>query len=434
MRSSRLILSGIAAVAIILVAAGAVWMKGGGSFDKSVTVTARLTDVGDGLPTNSDVKFKGVIVGDVRTVVPGSASGPNLVRIALNPDRVDTIPATVTARVVPSNLFAVSSIQLLDNGPARPIGSGDIIEEDANHSTVQFQTALSKLRDIVAASARGRDDDTIGLLAAVSAATDRRGADITRAGAQLNRITTDLNHVLAPGEVSSLRALSQAVDGLQTSAPDLLDALHASIVPMTTIAASSAALDEFLAAGQTTVGRVNTALARNADQMIRITTTAAPVVDVVARGSSSFTGIVTEIGVISDKWFTEFWPVGQRNASGKFMFQFTPHRLYTRADCPRYGNLQGPSCATAPTSVAPPVLTESRQTITPGYKPAAMGGNVGSVGSRQEQDALARAVGGPEVTTTLLLGPLARGNDMTISPASGSPAAPTAGNGAGATG
>lgn len=413
----RLALSGIAAFVVVAAALAAIWAKADGSFDSSVAVTAELHDVGDGLPTDSDVKYKGIIVGSVRGVIPESGGAPNLVDIAIDPDRASGVPNSVTARVVPSNLFAVSSIQLLDNGTAPAIRSGDVIAEDQGQSTVQFQTALSKLRDIVAATARGRDDRTIGLLAAVSEATDRKGDDIARAGAQLDRITRELNSVMTPDGPSTLRSLNRAVRGLRASAPDLLDALHSSIVPMQTVTREAEDLNAFLAAGATTSKRIDTALARNADQLITITTTAAPVADVFARGSSSFSGIVTQIGVISDKWFTEFWPRGQQNAAGKFMFQFTPHRLYTRADCPRYGELEGASCHTAPATVAPPVLEQQAAGMTPGYRAAAMGGNVGSVGSAREQHELAEAFGGPPVTTTLLLGPVARGTDMTVSPA-----------------
>jgi glycine cleavage system pyridoxal-binding protein P len=45
-----------------------------------------------------------------------------------------------------------------------------------------------------------------------------------------------------------------------------------------------------------------------------------------------------------------------------------------------------------------------------------MGGNVGSVGSPAEQQQLGALVGGNPVTSTLLLGPVTRGADVTVSP------------------
>ncbi|GAA3719725.1 MlaD family protein [Gordonia hankookensis] len=415
----QLLISGIIAIAVIVAVLAAIALKSGGTFTPKVPVTAQLADVGDGLPVNSDVKYRGVIVGTVTGVTPAITGPDNTVDISIAPDRAPQIPRTVTARVVPSNVFAVSSVQLIDNGSAPAIASGDVISQDTNASTVQFQTALSKLRAIVSATARAGSDRTVGMLAAVATATDRRGSDISRAGAQLDRIVGELDRVVAPdGGPSTLRSLSSAVTGLRKSAPDLLDALHSSVGPMQTVARESGALSDLLGSGIATTARVNTALERNTAQIIRITGQAAPVASVVADGSAGFTSIVMNIGVIADKWFSDFWPAGLANGRGKFLFQFTPHKLYTRADCPRYGNLQGASCSTAPSSVSPPVLKgNERKRVTAGYQTASMGGNVGSVGSADEQATLGKLVGGgPNSANTLILGPVARGESVTVSP------------------
>lgn len=52
----------IALVVAVLLVAG-ILAKMNGAFDKSYHITAALTDVGDGLPARSDVKFRGVLVG-----------------------------------------------------------------------------------------------------------------------------------------------------------------------------------------------------------------------------------------------------------------------------------------------------------------------------------------------------------------------------------
>ena len=67
----------------------------------------------------------------------------------------------MTARVVPSNVFAVSSVQLVDQGPGAAIRAGAHIPEDAELPTVLFQTTISKLRDMLAATGRGREDKTV---------------------------------------------------------------------------------------------------------------------------------------------------------------------------------------------------------------------------------------------------------------------------------
>lgn len=121
---------------------------------------------------------------------------------------------------------------------------------------------------------------------------------------------------------------------------------------------------------------------------------------------------------------------------------FTPSFTYTRADCPRYGALVGPSCFTAPEvpvradlpevllpqnyqpppDLAPPPGTAIGENgnlvaVPGGAAPASFGGNVGPVGSGQERDRLGELVGEPAtVATQLLLGPVARGTVVTRTP------------------
>ena len=131
-------------------------------------------------------------------VVPAADGRPNYVHIDLKSQYAQSIPSTVTARVVPSNVFAVSSVQLVDRGPGAAISSGAHIPEDVELPTVLFQTTISKLRDILAATGRGREDKTVGVLAAVGAATENRRMKLLTAGAQLNRMIDALNRSSAP--------------------------------------------------------------------------------------------------------------------------------------------------------------------------------------------------------------------------------------------
>ena len=103
--------------AVAGIVAGLLLVKATGRLDPYIRVVADLVNVGDGLPQRSDVKYHGVLVGVVNDVTPAAHGTPNFVHIDLNPEYATSIPATVTARVVPSNVFAVSSVQLVDRGP-----------------------------------------------------------------------------------------------------------------------------------------------------------------------------------------------------------------------------------------------------------------------------------------------------------------------------
>jgi hypothetical protein len=137
-------------------------------------------------------------VGTTTKVTPAQFGNPNYVDIDLIGEYAKDIPNTVTARVVPSNVYAVSSVELVDNGDAPALQTGDHINEDTELPTVLFQTTISKLRDILYATGRGRSDETLGILAAVKAVTHDRRTKLLTAGAQLDRIVSQLNATVAP--------------------------------------------------------------------------------------------------------------------------------------------------------------------------------------------------------------------------------------------
>ncbi|MGE2734582.1 MlaD family protein [Mycolicibacterium vaccae] len=424
--NGKLLLRGIALlVGTVLLATLAV-AKSEGVFSGHTTVLALLEDVGDGLPQGSDVKFRGALVGRVDGVEPALDGGTNTVALTLNPHFAHAIPDTVTARVVPGNVFAVSSIQLVDNGPAPALRSGSHIMQDQSLATVQFQTALTKLRDILRAAGRPESGDSVGVLAAVAEATNGRGDDLTRAGSGAKRIVDELNAVMAPGKTPpTLEVLSEALDGLQSSAPELLDALHQAVVPMRTVAEKRRELADFLSAGHTTFGTMGTAFENHTDRLIVITTGLSPVLGVFADGGAEFPKIVTRINTLSKRFFDEVWNDERDHGTGKFMLVFTPNKMYTRQDCPRYGELEGPSCKTAPLTADVPALAPMIDPRNYPHPRARSGGNVGPVGGAEERAAMAELLG-PDANSAseILLGPVARGTTVQIVPDDSAPAVP----------
>ena len=391
-----LVVRGLVLTLLITVGLTAVYLKSAGRFEERVEVVAALEQLGDGLPPRSDVKFRGVLVGVVAGVQPATESETNQVRLRLDPRYAASIPDTVTARVVPSNLFAVSSVQLVDNGPGAALTTGAQIAQDRSLSTVQFQTALTKLRDILAASARIGTSDAVGVLTAVAEATDRRGGDLVAAGAHLDRITRELDAVVAPpGAPSTLSTFTESVRALLDSAPDLLDTLHHAVVPLRTFTEHEQRLLDLMSAGTSMLGTVHGGLQRNGDRLVSTVDQLAPVLDVVAAGSPTFGGIVSSIRNFSDRWFAEFWRPDIQNGVGKFQIRLTPDTPYVRADCPRYGELEGPSCRTAPTEpyVAPPPESPNPPPAVPGLSP-------------EIQDLITRLLGGEAGPAQQLLGGL----------------------------
>ncbi|BBZ43891.1 MlaD family protein [Mycobacterium parmense] len=349
---------GLLVVAVAAALTAGLLAKSTGRLENYVKVVADLVNVGDGLPQKSDVKYHGVLVGTVDSVDPAVDGKPNYVRINLKTEFAQSIPAAVTARVVPSNVFAVSSVQLVGNGPGRAIRAGDHIPEDTRLPTVLFQTTISKLRDLLSATGRGREDKSVGIMAALAAATDHRRASLLTGARQLRRLVDQLNSIVStdPGP-STVSALIEATRGLQATAPDLVDALHQAVGPMQTFAETRGQLASLLSGSGDTLDTAHRSLNNHIDQLVRITTDFTPVFGVLAQNSHNLLPAAIKMNTLADKFMeTVVTPDGLHNLHG--MLSFTPTYSYTRADCPRYGELKGPSCYTAPLVPVRPDLPE----------------------------------------------------------------------------
>ncbi|BBY01305.1 mammalian cell entry protein [Mycobacterium seoulense] len=497
---------GIAVVLVSALLTTAMLVKSTGRLNDYVRVVADLVNVGDGLPQKSDVKYHGVLVGMVNGVVPAEHGKPNYVHIDLKQEYAKSIPASVTARVVPSNVFAVSSVQLVGNGPGATIRAGAHISEDRRLPTVLFQTTVSKLRDVLAAAGRGRDDRSVGILAALGAATDHRRVSLLNAGAQLNRLLDQLNSIVSTDTgPSTVSALLDATRGLAQTAPDLLDALHQAVEPMRTFAETRGQLASLLSGADDTVGTTRQSIGNHVDQLIRITTDFTPVLGVLAQKSNNFVPAVTKLDNLANQFMEQVWNPETNLGNMRAILTFTPSSTYTRADCPHYGELKGPSCFTAPlvpvrpdlpevllpqnyqppkdlapppgtvigpdgnlVAVGPPLinpnpnLSDPNPPLPAGVTPsppvpgsanpdnpspgapatpqphepwvapvapkapwipqASFGGNVGPVGSQYERNMLGVITGAPATEATeLLLGPVARGTTVSLTPAAAHP-------------
>ncbi|MGV0696293.1 MCE family protein [Mycobacterium paraintracellulare] len=354
---------GIAVVVVSALVTAMMLVKSTGRLNDYVRVVADLINVGDGLPQKSDVKYHGVLVGMVNDVVPAAHGEPNYVHIDLKPEYAQAIPAAVTARVVPSNVFAVSSVQLVGSpnqkGPGAKIRQGAHIPEDKQLPTVLFQTTVSKLRDLLAAAGRGRDDRSVGILAALGAATDHRRVSLLNAGAQLNRLLDQLNSIVSTDTgPSTVSALLDATAGLAQTAPDLLDALHQAVEPMRTSAETREQLASLVSGADYTVGTTRQSFDNHIDQLIRITTDFTPVLGVLAQKSNNFVPAVTKLDDLANQFMEQVWNPEKNLGNMHAMLTFTPSSTYTRADCPHYGELKGPSCFTAPLIPVRPDLPE----------------------------------------------------------------------------
>ena len=118
-------------------------------------------------------------------------------------------------------------------------------------------------------------------------------------------------------------------------------------VPAAT-AEQRAQLNALVSGGMNTLGTTQTALDNHIDQLVSITGQLTPVLGSLAMNAHNFVPAFNKIGGLTNRFFDNVWLPERDIGNLRVNLSFTPSYSYTRADCPRYGELKGPSCFTAP--------------------------------------------------------------------------------------
>jgi len=409
---STLVLRGMCVFLAISAIAGLLLSRYTGIWRNTVDVVASMPSLGDGLPQNADVKFRGVLVGTVAGV-NSDPTGPSTVEILLNPARAETIPNTVTARVVPSNIFAVSSIELVDTGGGRSIEAGATIPGDDSQETLELQTAMTSLRNVLTAIDPEKSSSVLSTLAdALDGRGESIGSTISTASSYLTTLRAEM-----PDLTSDIELLDTSIGSLSRTAPQLLDTLQSSLIPAATIADKRAQLTQFLTSAAGATSSLDAALAPNLSGAIGLVRDLNPVMGALAVNGDDLPAGVRAFGKTLEGFNRAF-----TGPNGRLIWSIditaTPFTPYSREDCPRYGDMAGASCTTAPSS------RNSSHDALGGTSISAEGisyspGNIGSVGSDEEKAAIGDVMGRPaDATSVILLGPLLRGQTIAIDNAS----------------
>ncbi|WP_433682567.1 MCE family protein [Nocardia sp. CA-119907] len=336
----QLTLAGIAvttATALLLYLLG---LRYTGYFEDKVSVVAVLTSTGDGLPTHADVKFRGMVVGSVAAVEVVAKGQRQDADLDLKPGVAELVPADVTARVIPNNIFGVTAIELVDNGHTTDtLRAGARIPEDTGAGTVQLQTTLSVLRDVL----DHIQPEKLGRVLATLADALEPGARVP--GSTVERLDTWLTQVHAiPGIGDLLGNLGRAVTALSVSAPELVGVLSDSVTTARTLTERRDNLVALLTNASGTVDSVNALFARNPDSGKDLVAGLDGLFGGLARDPQAIPDTAANFNAALQRVRTTFGFGPSRQMVWKMDVSFTPFQQYTAKDCPHYGTMAGPRC------------------------------------------------------------------------------------------
>ncbi|WP_067567821.1 MlaD family protein [Nocardia acidivorans] len=352
----QLLLAGVAGLIVFALILGFLMARYKGYFIEKVNVTANLTTTGDGLPANADVKFRGVLVGAVKDVSVAAKGELQQVHIEMKPEYTDGIPANVTARVVPSNLFAVTSVELVYNGTdAQHLKEGSQISEDRSKGTIALQDTLTTVRNILGKIDPVQFGRVLGTLSyALDGSGRMPGSSIERVDRWLQSVDDSIPDlgVMLTDFSNSFRALNQ-------SAPELMGVLSESVKTAQTIADRRTELTSLISGTAVTVDKVNALFARNPNVGKDVTTGTSALFGALSDNPDAIPQAIANLNTSVRKLASTFHWGPQKQMIWNMGLTFTPYKPYTRDDCPRYGELAAPSCGTAPLVSDPGTLPES---------------------------------------------------------------------------
>ncbi|RKT57799.1 MCE family protein [Saccharothrix australiensis] len=415
------------------------------AFTEVVTVTLKTDRVGNQLLVDSDVKVRGMVVGEVRQVRT-TGDGAELA-LALRPDQVEHIPGNVSARLLPKTLFGERYVSLVPPpDPVDHLTDGDVIEQDRSSGAVELERVLDDLLPVLRAV---QPEKLATTLTAVSQALENRGGQLGDTLVRLDSYLGELNPEL-PRLKEGISRLADVSAVYADAAPDLAQALDDATATSRTLVDQRERLSAMYGALTTTSVDLAGFLAVNRNNLIRLADVSRPTLELLAKYAPEYPCLLkglTEFKPIMDQVFGK----GTDEPGLHITLEVTGNRgkYEPGRDEPEYADKRGPRCydivprpdpfpqyppegPVRDGSTPPPPARSAHDGVLPpatgfagmagatpssgGYPPPSLANSPG------EQDFLA-ALLAPELGvaraevpsfTALLLGPLYRGAEVTV--------------------
>ncbi|WP_242902955.1 MCE family protein [Actinomadura terrae] len=256
-------------------------------FNKALTPVTRV-DVaaeraGLQLLPHSDVKVRGLIVGEVRGTE--ATDGGARLHLALDPDKAKLIPNNVQARLLPKTLFGEKyvDLEIPDRAGAPGLRGGQVIPQDRSQAAVEVNKVLDDLLPLLQAVKPKELNSTLNALAtALQGRGDQIGRDIEQADALLRKVNPELGTL-----VHDLNALSDVSDIYTAAAPDLLQTLRNLNVTSKTITDRKATIEQLIPAVTSLADDGDAFMRRNGPKIIGFNIANRDALGVIARYSPS---------------------------------------------------------------------------------------------------------------------------------------------------
>lgn len=314
-------------------------------FTPIVKVDLVTDSIGNSLPDNADVMVRGVIVGEVRSTTP--ENGKVTAVMALNPDKIDKIPANVTGRLLPKTLFGERYVSLVipPDASHEHLQAGMTVEQDKSGNSVELSKLLDNLLPLLQAIPPQNLSETLGSL---SQALQGRGEALGVTIDRLDTIFGQVNTVL-PELKSALRGLATFSETYADAAPQLVSALDNLRTTNATIVEERPQIDYLISTLTATGGTTTDFLAANRDNIVSIAADSRQALELLATYSPSYGCVLKNFAGLRPR-IDELMGTGTNHTGPHVTIELvnTRGRYLPNQDEPRMMDTRGPWCMPEP--------------------------------------------------------------------------------------
>ncbi|MQA96078.1 MAG: MCE family protein [Streptosporangiales bacterium] len=341
-------LYGLVLVAILAVLGGVTVALYNKAFTDTVPVTLLTSRAGLQMLPQSDVKVRGMIVGEVREI-DVTETGAAL-HLAIKPEKAGEIPGNVTARLTPKTLFGEKYVDLqMPKTAGPPIAVGAVVRQDNSVAAVELDRVLNNLLPVLKAV---KPEELNATLNALATALDGRGDQIGRNIEIVDGYLRKINPHL-PTILHDLRAIGDVSSATNQAAPDLLRLLRNLLVTNRTIVSQERRLVRLIDQGQRATDTTNAFLMANENKIWGVQFANRPAFEVMAKYSPQLPCVLH--GIAEAREQLEAASGGKDPMIHVTLEVVRPKQGYKAGlDAPEYNDHRGPRCYGLPNNPIKP--------------------------------------------------------------------------------
>ena len=260
-------------------------------FTPTVDVLLQADRIGNQLSKGADVKLRGMVVGEVRSVRSRGAGAT--LKLALDPKLVDQIPNNVRAQLLPKTLFGEKEVALFF--PAKPaaghLAAGDVITQDRSSTALETEQALNDLLPLLQSLQPQKLANTLSALAtALRGRGDQLGANAATAAAYFRQLNPEL-----PILAQDMAKLAELAQHYTETTPDLLRVLDNLAFSSRSLTEERQRFDTFLKTTSAFSGSAQTVLSDNERNLVDLARDSKPSLQLFAHYSGIYPCLLNRI-------------------------------------------------------------------------------------------------------------------------------------------